>query len=103
MSNIIGLGTEFKININIEPIGYITMDDYDFNIEVYCSPKRAVVISKEKSVRVDKDNYIILVDSNDIGVGDVKAKVTTYLPDEDFEDGTRTNVSFLSTDIKIVK
>lgn len=103
MSNIIGIGTKFKLMINIEQIEYITMDDYDFEVEIYCSPKKAIVISKENSVRVDDSNYKVLVDSSLIGAGEVKAKITAYLPDEDFSDGIRTSVSFLSTDIVIVK
>lgn len=36
----IGLGTELKLNLNIEPLGEITMDDYYFEVDIYCSLKR---------------------------------------------------------------
>ena len=34
-NNIIFLGTELKLNINIAPMGVVSMKDYDFNIDVY--------------------------------------------------------------------
>lgn len=104
MGNIVlGLGTKFKLNINIEPIGDITMDDFDFEVDVYCSQKRVTTITKEAAIRLDESNYVIRVDSEPLGHGDVKAKVTAYIPDDDFEDGTRKEVAFLATDITIVK
>ena len=36
MNELIFLGTELKLNVNIQPIGEITMDDYDFIVELYC-------------------------------------------------------------------
>ena len=39
------IGTELKLNINIEPMGSVTMDDYDFEVEVYCSIKRVLTIN----------------------------------------------------------
>lgn len=97
------IGTELKLNIHIEPIGDITMDDYNFEVEVYCSPKRQVIISKANSIRVDSDNYIVLVDTNVVGAGDLKCKVTAYVPDGDFPDQLRTEVVCVDTGINIIK
>lgn len=99
----LGLGTELKLNINIEPIGEITMDHYDFEVDVWCSLKRIVTITKSEAIRVDENNYIICVDSSLLGHGQIKAKVTAYVPDNDFEDGVRTEVVYLNTNIEIVK
>lgn len=99
----LGLGTELKLNINIEPIGEITMDDYDFEVDIWCSLKRIVTIAKSEAIRVDEKNYIVCVDSSLLGHGQIKAKVTAYVPDNDFEDGVRTEVVYLNTNIEIVK
>lgn len=97
------LGTELKLNVHIEPIGDITMDDYDFEVEVYCSPKRAIVARKEDTIRVDESNYIVLVDTNIVGAGALKCKVTAYIPDGDFEDSLRTEIVAIDTGINIVR
>jgi hypothetical protein len=97
------IGTELKLNIHIEPIGDTTMDDYDFEVEVFCSPKKPIIIPKENTVRVDSDNYVVLVDTNIVGAGDLKCKVTAQVPDSDFPDQLRTEVVCIDTGINIVK
>lgn len=97
------IGTELKLNIHIEPIGDTTMDDYDFEVEVYCSIKRVLTIKKKDAIRIDKNNYIIIVDTNKTGAGDLKCKLTAHMPDGDFIDGLRTEVVGINTGIKIVK
>jgi hypothetical protein len=97
------LGTELKLNVNIEPIGEFTMDDYDWSVEVYCSTKKMVVAKKEDAIRIDSDNYVILVDSTEIGAGDVKCKVVAFIPDFDFADTLRTEVMIIDTGINIIK
>lgn len=101
--NDIFIGTELKLNLNIEPIGQVTMDDYDFEVEVYCSVKRAIVISKRETIRVDENNYILLVDTSLVGAGDLKCKVIAHVPDNDFEDGFRDEVIGFDTGINIIK
>lgn len=103
MSNKIFLGTELKLNIHIEPIGDITMDDYDFEVEVYCSPKRPIIISKANAIRRDSDSYDILVDTNVVGTGDLKCKITAHIPDADFDDDFRTEIVAIDTGININK
>lgn len=97
------LGTELKLNINIEPIGELTMDDYDWSVEAYCSTRNTVVIKKKDAIRMDSDNYVILVDSAIIGSGDIKCRITAYIPDGDFHDGLRTEIVGIDTGITIVK
>lgn len=99
----IGLGTELKLNINIEPMEGFTMDDYDFVVDVYCSQKREQRIMKKDAIRVDEDNYLVRVDSASLGHGEIKAKITAYIPDGDFDDNVRTEVVFLATNISIIK
>lgn len=95
-------GSELKLNINIEPFGGVTMDDYDFNCDIYCNKSENVIhYKKSELVRVDENNYIALVDSTILGVGTIKCKVTAYVPDNDFDDGLRTEVIAINTGIKI--
>lgn len=97
------LGTGLKLNIHIEPMGEMTMDDYNFEVEIYCSSKRAITVKKQDAIRNDENNYIVLVDTNIVGSGTLKCKVTAYIPDGDFEDHLRTEIVIIDTGINIVK
>ena len=97
------LGTELKLNIHIDPIGSITMEDYDFEIEVFCTPKKSITITKEDAIWITKNDYVVLVDTNEVGVGTLKVKVIAHIPDGDFGDQARTEVSVEDTGIEIIK
>ena len=103
MATEVFLGTELKLNISIEPIGSYTMDDYSWSVDIWTSMKRIMTITKDKAIRMDSDNYIILVDTSELGGGDVKAKVTAHIPDFDFQDTLRTEVVGLDLGIKVLK
>ena len=103
MATEVFLGTELKLNINIEPIGTVTMDTYNFEVEVYCSPKKTIIVKKNDAIRIDESNYVILIDTNVVGAGDLKCKVTAQVPDADFSDMIRTEVVAMDTGIKIIK
>lgn len=96
------IGTEKKLALHIEPIGNITMNDYDFVVEYFCSDTRVERVTKAQMREVSSDNYIIRVDTAKVGCGRLKCRVIAYLPDSDFEDGTRTEIYDFSTSINIV-
>lgn len=101
-------GTELKLHINIEPIGNYKMVDYDFSIDIYCnSGKKVISLSKEedkdKVKEVDDNTYMVLVNTSDLDTGELRCKVTAYIPDGDFIDKTRTEVAIIPTNIRIVK
>jgi hypothetical protein len=101
--NEVFLGTEIKLSVEIEPIGSITMDDYDFIVEIYCSTKRVQTFTKAETIRVNAWNYLVLVNTSELGAGDVKCKVTAHVPDSDFDDMVRTEVACVDTGITIIK
>jgi hypothetical protein len=105
MAQKIFLGTELKLNINIEPIGSMTMDDYDFEVEVICGSfkKSSIVIKKERAKKIDSNNYIICFSTTEVGAGKLMCRVTAYIPDGDFADGKRTEITEIDTGIEIVK
>lgn len=103
-NNIIFLGTELKLNINIEPIGTTSMATYDFNIDVYTQlSNKHLFIEKADMKKVDDNNYSVIVDTEKIGAGRVMCKVTAYLPDGDFKDRNRKEITVVDTGIPIVK
>jgi hypothetical protein len=94
-------GTEFKINIHVEPIDGLHMDDYDFSCRFYVYTNRVVRIEKKDMIQVDQDNYIACVDSSKLGIGAVMMRITAFIPDVDFPDRLRTEVETVSTGITI--
>lgn len=101
--DVVFLGTEIKLNIHIDPLGDLSMSDYNFKVDVYCHSKKYISIDKKNSIRVDNNNYIILIDTEKIGIGTLKCKVTAYIPDKDFSDSYRTEVMVINTGINIIK
>ena len=79
------------------------MDDYDFEVHIFCSPKRVLVIQKNDAIRIDENDYVVIVDSEAIGTGEVKCVIVAQIPDEDFDDGLRKEVVSVNTDMTIVK
>ena len=95
------LSSELKLNIHIDPIGDITMDNYDFSVSLYCSTRKIITFNKSELKRVDSDNYIVAFDTQDIGTGELKCDIIAYIPDGDFDDGIRIEVVKSNTGITI--
>ena len=70
---------------------------------LFCSPKKVITITKDEAIPVDKNNYIVLVNTEDIGTGTMKVKVIAHIPDGDFQDQARTEVSVKDTGVEIIK
>lgn len=97
-------GTEIKLSVSIDPIDGKTMDNYDFEIELYVYGSNAVKKTKDECIKVDANNYIVTLDTNALSrVGKLILKVTAYIPDGDFDDNLRTEVSCVDTGVLIVK
>lgn len=94
------VGTEKVLNLHLEPISGYTMDDYDFCLKVFCFAKRYVEIHKSDMHRVDGNNYEFIVDTAQIGSGKISAEVVAFIPDERFEEGLRTEIIAIETDIR---
>lgn len=80
----------------------MSMENYDFKVQCFTSARKVVTIDKAKAIKVDADNYKICVDTNGIGSGALRCRITAYLPDDDFPDKLRTEVVEVDTNITIV-
>lgn len=101
-NNKICFGSEFKLNVGLEPIGDYTMDNYDFECEFYCYTSRKVTLSKAGMIRQDENNYLAVLDSRSLGTGVLKCKITAHIPDADCEDMLRTEVLVIDTGLQIM-
>lgn len=99
------LGTEFKLNVHLDPLDGLHMSDYNFEVALYVYTNRKVVFQKSKLKKVDDDNYLLMVETADalrIGRGRINAEITAYIPDNDFSDGLRTEKLVLCTDVTAI-
>lgn len=92
-------GTVLKVNVTAELGNNLHLSDVDFEVKMYAN--KSVDFKKSDLIKVDKDNYIVVVNSNDIGTGEYFVKLTVYIPDADVSNGIRTEVVKIPTGIRI--
>jgi hypothetical protein len=81
------------------------MSEYDFECAFYVYTNRKVVYKKSNMKKVDDDNYLAIIETEDalkIGRGKINAEITAYIPDNDFSDGLRTEKLVLCTDVTAI-
>lgn len=88
------LGSDFKIDVTSEIPGGLSMRDVDFDITVYNlnDKKNKKEFKKEDCIPTDDSGYIVLLNSDDLGVGIVMVSVDFKIPDTDFPDGFRKEI-----------
>lgn len=86
------LGTELKFSLDIQVEGFDMLDD-DFKIIVKtANTKRVVEITKGEMILTDEDVFLFTIDTAILGTGEYYITTFAYVPDEDFDDGLRTEV-----------
>lgn len=95
-------GTEVKINVHVAPMEGKTIRDYDFSVEVYCFGIGSQKFTKSEVNIVDKENFIICLDTSKLGTGVLRVKMVAQIPDLDFADGKRTEIVEVDSGIQIV-
>ena len=96
------IGTQLKLNIHIDPLGLLHMSDYDFECKFFVFQKRAITIAKSEMVQIDQDNYIAIIDTAALGIGNLHMTLTAQIPDADFEGVSRKEIVCVPTNIDIV-
>lgn len=97
------IGTELKVNINVEPIDGIHLSQCDFTCTFFINPNKSIILNKDNLIQLDDDNYLALLNSEDLGIGTVKMTIRILVPDDNFKDGTRTEIETVCTDINITR
>lgn len=96
-------GTEIKFNLNIQPISGISMSTFDFHVIAYAQGTRQrLTINKSDCTKVDDDNYTLPVDTAPLKQGLLILDVYAHVPDQDFIDDLRTEISRIETGIIII-
>lgn len=102
------IGSEVKINVNLEPLKAnigkesetdITMSEYEFSCEFFTNDTHKIEVTKEQMQMYDENNFIAKIDTTELVYeGYIKILVTAHIPDEDFDDGLRTEKILIITD-----
>lgn len=92
------LGTEYKINVSVEPIQGFNLIDQDFELGLYVQSHNEVIFKKNNpSIKISEDgkNCMVCVSQQEalkIGKGPVKLKFIAHIQDFDFPDNVRTEI-----------
>ena len=95
-------GSEFKINVSMDPIDGNSMSNTFFKCIFYCGDK-SITLDKDDMIQVDDNNYVAPLDSSKLGIGNIKIRYDVDIPDEDFDDGYRHEIAIINTGINIIK
>lgn len=100
-SDVIGApiaGSRFPLKVNIDPVAGLHMSDFDF--EIVFSAVNEFKVEKREMMKIDNDNYAVVVDTGITGPGRLKARVKVTLPDAFSMDKKR--VEIVDVDTKVV-
>ena len=83
------LGSDVKIAFSAELPNNLTMKDVPFSVTVYNADdkKREVIANKDDCIIIDDNEYVVLVNTDELGVGLYMLKVTFEIPDTDYPTG----------------
>lgn len=97
------IGSQIKILIAASLPDNLTLFDADFEVVVYNDDKKdkQKAYKKTECILTDERDYVVLVDSEELGVGTYMVKLTVYIPDTDFPDGRRKEVIRINPNVKV--
>ena len=101
----ITLGSDVKIAFTADLPDGLLLKDIDFTVKVVNMSEKnvAVEVAKADCIMTDEGaSYVVLVDSDDLGIGTLMLRLTVYIPDTDYQSGTRKEVIKINPHIKIV-
>jgi hypothetical protein len=74
----IPIGSEFKLNVHMDPVDgkHLGDDDVDFTCSFYA--KEEVILEKSQMIEVDENNYVAPLNSEALGLGTIGMYDVTY-------------------------
>ena len=101
---VVTLGSDVKIAFTVDLPDDLLLKDVDFSGKVYNSMQKDVEMAFEKADCImieDGKAYVILVDTDDLGVGAYLLKVTVQIPDTDYTSGYRKEVVQINPHVSV--
>lgn len=88
------VGSDVKILVAAELPDDLALPDVDFTVTVYnvSLEDKQKVYPKADCIETEDGDYVVLVDSNDLGIGVYMVRLTVQIPDTDYPSGFRKEV-----------
>ena len=99
------LGSDVKIAFTADLPDGLLLKDVDFTVKVInmSEKNKGVEVPKADCIMTDDGaSYVVLVDSETLGIGTLMLRLTVYIPDTDYQSGTRKEVIKINPHIRIV-
>lgn len=84
------IGSDLKFRVNISAPGFDQSRD-EYYIDVYCGEKHKRYSNSD--VKEGTDGYYLPIETEGLDPGQLKFVITAFVPDEDFNDGTRRQIA----------
>lgn len=99
----ITIGSQTKILILAELPDELTLQDVSFTVTVYNDDQKdkAHKYGKADCILTDEGDYVVLVDTEEIGVGTVMVRLAVDIPDTDFPTGYRREIIRINPNMRI--
>ena len=98
------LGSDVKIAFTADLPDGLLLKDIGFTVKVInmSEKDKAIDVPKADCIMVfDGAAYVVLVDSEELGIGMLMLRLTVYIPDTDYQSGTRKEVIKINPHIRI--
>ena len=98
------LGSDTKIAFAADLPDGLKMEDVDFTGDVINADKKDVKVAFTKSDCIKTDEgatYVVLINSDDLGVGTLMLRLVVMIPDTDYPTGFRKEVIKINPHVKI--
>ena len=85
------IGSDIKILIAAELPNELTLKDVDFSVTVYNTSiaDKQKTYPKADCIDTEEGDYVVLVDSEELGIGQYQCKLIVHIPDTDYPTGYR--------------
>ena len=90
----INVGSDVKILVAAELPDDLALPDVDFTVKVYNVSQidKEKVYQKDDCIETEEGDYVVLVDSDELGIGVYMVRLTVQIPDTDYPSGFRKEV-----------
>lgn len=98
------LGSDVKIEFTADLPDELLLKDIDFTVKVINAETNTEIdFTKQDCIMVDEGaDYVVLVDTEDTGIGTLMLRLTVFIPDTDYQSGTRKEVIKIDPHVRVV-
>ncbi len=97
------IGSDVKILIEAELPDDLKLADVDFSVKVINSSKKdeSHTYQKTDCIELEDGNFVVLVDSEELGIGVYTCRLTVFIPDTDYQSGYRKEVVKINPHVQV--